>query len=212
MPPKKLKRLSEKKTRYHLYRMSQSPQEQENRFRGERVRWQSKISSESNEIHDERVKNNKILKINLRDEFSDEIPAENIIVFEMPQKMSIQNLVEKDRLREYRSSQSPLERDNRLDRNRVRMEINRSFEGSEIRAKRLDREKILMRNSRVKSSNEVSTENISSPFSESRINMSDFNKIDISDENITAPIVESRSDSSVSNSLNVSVKSRIDAI
>ena len=60
----------EAKNRYHLYRMSQSPQERENRLRSNIDRKQSKISSESSEIHDERVKNNKTVKRNLRDESS----------------------------------------------------------------------------------------------------------------------------------------------
>ena len=40
MPPKEMKKMSEEKNRYHLYRMSQSPQERENRLRSDRVRWQ----------------------------------------------------------------------------------------------------------------------------------------------------------------------------
>ena len=154
MPPKKLKKMSEEKNRYHLYRMSQSPQQRENRLRGERVRWQSKISSERSEINDERVKNVKILKRNLRDESSDEIPTEIISVVETPQKMSNDNLEEKVRFREYRSSQSPMDRDDRLNCQRNRMKLNRSSESSEIRAKRLEKMKLSIRNIRDKSSHD----------------------------------------------------------
>ena len=128
--------MSVEKNRLHLYRLSQSPQERENRLKGDRVRWQSKISSESSEIHDERVKNNKTVKRNLRDESLDEIPAEIISVVETLPKKSEENLEEKNRLREYRASQSLQDRDNRLSYDRVRKQLKISSESLENRKER----------------------------------------------------------------------------
>ena len=127
--------MSEEKNRFVSYRSSQSPEERENRLRCNKVRMQLKRSSESSEIHDERVESNTLLKSNLRHEFSDEIPAEDITVVETPPKMFKENLEEKNRLREYRSSQSPLDRDNRLSCQRDRTQLNRSIESDEIRVR-----------------------------------------------------------------------------
>ena len=74
------------------------------------------------------------------------MPAENNSVVETPPKMSKENLEEKVRFREYRLSQSPLDRDNRLCYNRVRKEVERCSESSEIRAECLEKIKISMRN------------------------------------------------------------------